>query len=341
MVPVDGSPLAEQAIPYAIAIAKRGHSKVRLVLVREELPLVMVAEPAAYSRTRLLSRRWESAYLRALSVRVQEQLGHRVSCVALEGEVIAALSEYVRDSAVDLVVMTTHGRGGLQRAWLASVADELVRTLDVPVLTLRGQEGAPLTGPHRIQQILVPLDGSPLAEAALAPAAKMARLWKSQLSLLSVVHPVLLSTDSQFLVPAIYDAELTQRLCEAARADLERLAEDLRQQGVQAKAVVLVAGSTAASILELAHPDQVGMIALATHGRGGLKRVALGSVADKLVRSATVPVLVIRPGSLPQEKAAPISSPPGAELHQGQRRARRPTRVSADSETRSPSGRKP
>jgi nucleotide-binding universal stress UspA family protein len=196
------------------------------------------------------------------------------------------------------------------------VADELVRTLHLPVLALRGQEGAPLVEPHRIPQILVPLDGSPLAEAALEPAVKMAQLWKSQVSLLRVVHPVLLSTDSQFLVPAIHDEKLTQRECEAAREDLERLAEQLKQQGVWAKAVVLVAGSTAASILELAQPEQVGMIALATHGRGGLKRVALGSVADKLVRSATVPVLVLRPWPLPHEKAAPISSPLGIEVHQ-------------------------
>src|SRR6478672_1823946 len=139
LVPVDGSPLAEQAIACAVAIAKRGRSQVRLALVHRELPPVMAADPQAYSQIRLLSHSSESAYLRALSIRVQEQLGHRLSSVALEGPPGRALAEYARDSGVDLVVMTTHGRGGLRRAWLGSVADELIRTLDVPVLALRGQ----------------------------------------------------------------------------------------------------------------------------------------------------------------------------------------------------------
>jgi nucleotide-binding universal stress UspA family protein len=176
------------------------------------------------------------------------------------------------------------------------VADELIRTLDVPVLALRGQENAPLTGPVGVPQILVPLDGSPLAEAALDPAMRMAHLWQSPLTLLRVVHPVLLSTDSASLVPAVYDEVLTRKDCDAAQADLERQVEVLREQGLQAKAVVLIGGGAAAvSILDLARPERVGLIVLATHGRGGLRRVALGSVADKLVRAAAVPVLVIRP----------------------------------------------
>jgi nucleotide-binding universal stress UspA family protein len=296
LVPVDGSPLAEQAIACAVGIAQRSRSQVRLALVHRELPSVMAADPQAYSQIRLLSRSSESDYLRGLSVRVQEQLGHRLSSVALEGPPGPALAEYVRDSGVDLVVMTTHGRGGLRRAWLGSVADELIRTLDVPVLALRGQENAPLTEPAGIPQILVPLDGSPLAEAALDPAMRMAHLWQSPLTLLRVVHPVLLSTDSASLVPGVYDEVLTRKDCDAAQADLERKVEVLREQGLQAKALVLIGGGAAAvSILDLARPERVGLIVLATHGRGGLRRVALGSVADKLVRAAAVPVLVIRP----------------------------------------------
>ena len=247
LVPYDGSLVGEQAIPYAIAIAKRGQGEVRLALVQREL------SPAQY--------------LRAMSLRLREQLGYPISLVALQGPVVPALAEYARDSGADLVVMTTHGRGGLQRAWLGNVADDLIRTLNVPILALRSQEGAPLIEPVGFRGFWSRWTAR-IGGSGSRAAAKMAQLWNSQISLLRVVHPSLLSTDAQFLMPAMYDEGLTRRDCEAAREDLERRVESLRAQGLEAKALVVVARATAASILDLARPEQVSMIALATHGRG-------------------------------------------------------------------------
>jgi nucleotide-binding universal stress UspA family protein len=294
LVPVDGSSLAEQAIPYAIAIAKRAGSKVRLALVHHEVPNVAVlASPETYRKSRHQMQRSENVYLRSLTRRVRNQLGHPLSSVALEGPVAATLAEYVRDSGVDLVVMTTHGRGGMQRAWLGSVTDQLIRTLDVPVLVLRAFEAAP--GDSRsLSEILVPLDGSAAAEAALAPAARMARLWGARVILVRIVQPVLLTADPASSLPLIYDEELTRMECDAAQSYLGQIAERLRQQGVEASSLALRGGATAGAILELLQERQFGLVALATHGRGGIGRIVLGSVADKLVRAAEVPVLVIR-----------------------------------------------
>jgi nucleotide-binding universal stress UspA family protein len=293
LVPVDGSSLAELAIPYAVAIAKRAGSKVRLALVHHEIPNVAVlASPETYTRSRIQMQRSENVYLRSLTRRVRHQLGHPLSSVALEGPVAATLAEYIRDSGVDLVVMTTHGRGGMQRAWLGSATDQLIRTLDVPVLVLRAfeAEGAESSLP----EILVPLDGSAVAEAALEPTVRMARLWQARVTLLRVVQPVLLATDPGVALPVAYDEELTQLEREAAESYLAHIAERLRQQGVKVTTITLLGSAIAETILELLQEGLFGLVALATHGRAGLGRVVLGSVADKLVRAAELPVLVVR-----------------------------------------------
>jgi len=164
------------------------------------------------------------------------------------------------------------------------------------VLLVRPGEGPP--APERkigVGQILVPLDGSPLAEEALDAAAGLARLWDAELTLLQVVRPVMLSTDPALPLPSAYDEELTMLSRQQAQDYLTGMAERLREQGVRASGVAVVGWGAADSILDVARPERVAMVVLATHGRGGLRRLALGSVADKVVRGADVPVLVYRP----------------------------------------------
>ena len=296
LVPVDGSALAEQAIPYAITIARRAGSKVRLALVREQFPPVAIGQAAeTYTRALLQLQRSENAYLRMVTSRVREKLGSSLSSVALEGPVVATLAEYARDTRVDLVIMTTHGRSGLERAWLGSVADQLIRTLEVPVLALPGFPKVEPSGIEAIPEITVPLDGSPLGEAVLEPVARMARLWRARVSLVRIVHAVLIGTDPALPLSTSYDEELTNLERDAAQTYLDKVSEWLRGQGVETRVTVILGGAVAKTLLEFARWESAGMIALATHGRGGLARVALGSVADKLIRAAETPVLVVRP----------------------------------------------
>jgi nucleotide-binding universal stress UspA family protein len=302
LVPVDGSPLAERAIPLAIEIAKRTGAKVRLALVHQEIPDVPVlASPETYVDSRLKMQRSENAYLRALSEHVTTQLGRRVSATALSGPAAATLIEYARDSEADLVVMTTHGRGGIQRAWLGSVVDQMIRNLSVPVLAVRASETSQVESPASVSGILVPLDGSPLAEDALQPAARMARLWSAKISLVRIVQPVLIGTDPALPLASTYDEQLTRLEIVAAQEYLDAVSLRLRNQGVESSAQVMLGGPTADTILQLAQSKPVSMIALATHGRGGMPRLVLGSVADKLIRGADVPVLVVRPDEATKE----------------------------------------
>jgi len=294
LVPVDGSSLAEQAIPYAIAIAKRAGAHLRIALVHHEIPEVAVfASPKTYTMARLEMQRSEDVYLQALSDRVRKKLGDALSSVALNGPVSPTLAEYVHDSEVDLVVMTSHGRGGVERLRLGSVADQLIRTLTVPTLVLRSGTAVPPESPS-FARILVPLDGSALAEAALGPASTMAQLCGGSLTLVRIVQPVFLCTDPALPLPSTYDEELTEMERAAAQGYLERMVELLRSQGLQASSRTLVGGAIAPDLMDLVERGQFGLIVLATHGRGGIGRLALGSVADKLVRAAAVPVLVVR-----------------------------------------------
>ena len=297
LVPLDGSPLAEQAVPLAASIAQRAGSKLRLILVHE-LPPAPVDPAAAklFISIELATRKSERRYLRRIQANLREGGTRLSSAVTLIGKAGPELAQYVSQLGIDLVVMATHGRAGFRRAWLGSVADYLIRNLVVPVLVVRPVEGGSAT-PRApgVGQILVPLDGSPLAEEALDAAAALARVWDTELTLLQVVRPMLLSTDPALPPPYAYDEELTAMWRTQAQDYLDDVVERMHSIGIRATGVAVVGWNTVDSILDVARPERVALVALATHGHGGLRRFALGSVADKVVRGADVPVLVYRP----------------------------------------------
>ena len=312
LVPLDGSPLAEQAIPMALAIAERTRCKVKLVLVHQ--PLMLMEPGATYAKIELTMQKADREYLRSVAGRLRERLGRALSSAVLRGPVALTLAEYTRELGTDLVVMTTHGRGGLRRAWLGSVTDQLIRTSEVPILVVRPSEtkaAESFVGPT---EILVPLDGSPLAEAAIEPAAALARLWDAEISLVQIVQPVAMTTDPPHAFPTEIDDQLTAIRREAAQDYVRDVAERLREAGVKASGVAVVGGGIAETLLALAAPERAGLVVMATHGRGGVRRLVLGSVADKVVRAAEVPVLVIRPTS---RRAQRKSGERGAQVRVG------------------------
>jgi nucleotide-binding universal stress UspA family protein len=294
LVPLDGSPLAEQAIPIALAIAERARCKIKLVLVHH--PLLMEPGPA-YTKVELAMQKADREYLRSVAARLRERLGRALSSAVLQGPIAQTLAKYIRELSTDLVVMTTHGRGGVRRAWLGSVTDQLIRTSEVPILVVRPREGEAAESAVNLAEILVPLDGSPLAEAVLEPAAALARLWDGEMSLVQVVRPIVLDSDPVLPFPIGYSDQATTIRRESAQDYIRDVAERLRESGVKASGVAVIGGGIADTLLNLARPERIGLVAVATHGRGGLRRLALGSVADKLVRAAEVPVLVVRPAA--------------------------------------------
>jgi len=284
LVPLDRSSFAEHSLPLALSIARRAKARLDLVEVHA---LYALDDPTAGRSSfepelDAECKQQEQLYLDATAQWVASVSPVSVTTNVLSGSTV--LPETVADSILerarigeaDLIVMTTHGRGPLNRFGLGSVADELVRRAPIPILLVRPGEKVPGLIPEPIlDSILVPLDGSVLAEQVLAPALELARLMGAWCSLLRVVESGSSSAE--------------------AEAYLERMAGRLREQGLQVRTRVLVARHAAETILDEAEVQGSHLIALATHGRGGLKRLLLGSVADKLIRAAAAPVLIYRP----------------------------------------------
>jgi nucleotide-binding universal stress UspA family protein len=303
VVPLDGSRLSEQALPLAVAIAERARATLRLVLVSVarvpvSAPVPLSAEMRQlYVSLEVEARESEKAYLETFTDQLTRQSpGLAITSTALMGPVADTLREYVQKSGSDLVVMTTRGQGGLRRLWLGSVADALIRRSSVPVLLVRPEDSpSPQPVLENLNQILIPLDGSALAEAILEPAKELASLAGAELMLVEVIQPLGSPLEPRSAAPRTFDVELTNVRRQEAEGYLKNLAERCLQAGVKAAYAAPLGSNVADAILVLAEVPTVGLIAIATHGRGGVKRLMLGSVADKLVRTAPCPILVYRP----------------------------------------------
>jgi nucleotide-binding universal stress UspA family protein len=313
LVPLDGSTFAEHALPVAIDLARRTGSRLHLVQVHEQPafpvdPNGLIAEYAEWEHAMMLR---EEEYLRATANRCMETAGLAARTELLEGPPANALATYANELESGMVVMTTHGRGGISRAWVGSVADALVRRCRVPVLLLRPPTTAG-NGRDALlpRHVLIPTDGSALSERIIEPALALGTLGGARYTLLRVALPVPLvpvgSTPGR-------QRELAERERMQAVHQLDAVARPLRARGIDVETVVVHDSLPATAILEFAAENAVDMIALATRGRGGWSRVALGSVADKVMRGSLLPVLLYRP---PVPEAAN-----GAEAMAGAKRA--------------------
>jgi nucleotide-binding universal stress UspA family protein len=243
-----------------------------------------------------------AAYLESMASRLSG-MGIPVTQEVLGGEVGESLCAEAEKGA-DLVVLATHGRGELARFWLGSVADEVIRHVTRPVLLVHPGEGeADLATPPHLSPVLVSLDGTPHSECILKHAVALAALAPAgELVLFRAIGGVHVGLAVPDTAEARKEAhgllERVQRMQEQLRHEakeyLERHAAPLRARGIQARTTVLVEDSPAQAILDEAKALGAGLVAIETHGRGGLSRLFLGSVADKVIRGATVPVLVHR-----------------------------------------------
>jgi nucleotide-binding universal stress UspA family protein len=296
MVPLDGSTFAEHALTTAMDLTC--WTGQRLHAVRVHVPTAM--SDAGEDRSvagAAVTRAEEERYLREIADQCATRAGLAVRTALVDGPIATALATYVQDHDIGMVIMTSHGRGGISRTWLGSVADALVRRVRVPVLMLRPcpccGELKPLTHVHHI---VVPVDGSDLSARILGPAARFGAAWDARLTLLHLLPaPIGRPPDDAAMHEARDDAELV----------LDELAAPLRARGHRVDVVVLVDGHPANAILDYAATHHADAIAMATRGRGGWDRIALGSVADKVLRGSVLPVLLYRPS---HRDAAPVDS---------------------------------
>jgi nucleotide-binding universal stress UspA family protein len=296
LVPLDRSPFGEYALPFACAIARRCAATLQLVHVHTpavslSMDSERVIDPALDAQCR--AREW--AYLNDLAQHLAAAWEISVTAKLIEGVPVAnALHDHAIAISADLVVMTTHGYGLLSRTWLGSVADSFVRHASMPVLLVRPGAGEPSQAVEPVfQHVLIPLDGSALAEQILPFATALGDPLVTSFTLLQVVAPVVLGYAPYASAVGLDERILDETQAEA-RAYLEQIAGHLRAQGAQVRTVVVV-GEPVLAILDYASDHRADLIALETQGRSGLARLLLGSVADKVVRGAGTPVLLHRP----------------------------------------------
>jgi nucleotide-binding universal stress UspA family protein len=232
-------------------------------------------------------------YLRGIADWVR-RAGLGVQTVVQRGPAAEAIVDYAEQEGAQFIVMATHGYSGIQRWTHGSVAERVLQAAGVPVLMVRAQEeGTGASQQHmQCQHILVPLDGSELAEQVLPVVTSVAEAVGAKVTLfqVSVSQPTTMIGDDWFFVPVQGDFDALDR---KAQAYLEHVADRLRETGTQVSTAIW-RGAVADSIVEYAEANHVDLVAMCTHGRTGLARWVLGSTADRVLRAGEVPILLVR-----------------------------------------------
>lgn len=297
LVPLDGSEFSERTLPLARGLARATGATLHLAHVHvSHTPDHFLSntqfqfEGLDMDEYERRHRREEEVYLADVESRVGGDAS--VDSALLEGVVADQIAEYAARVGADMVLMTTHGHTGVNRMWLGSVADALVRQTTLPLLIVHPAPGAQVPKDvTSIEHILVPLDGSELSASILEPAANLARAVGARLTLLHVVSA------TAPLGPRIFPLSATdiEQATERAEERLEATAAELREEGLAVDTHVEAHDVVGRAIADVAERLDADVIALATHGYGGIKRALLGSVADKVLRSSARPLLVKRP----------------------------------------------
>jgi nucleotide-binding universal stress UspA family protein len=303
LVPLDGTRFSEAVLPAAVRLTRTAHGRLHLLLAHQPSAVLVggaeVAAPNLEVDLPLVGE--EEAYLSGIVTRLGQVGSGQVVSHRVDAPAGDAICEEAARIKADLIIMATHGRSALGRFWLGSVSNHVVRHAGVPVLLVHPNRAERVLEPRPDAGILVALDLSSFAEAVLEPVVHLANLLQAHVTLFHVVEPNYYSVGPAMPYPLEQDATIT----EIRRADAQRRLDDvtdrLRARGLCASARVLIAPSAAAAILESMETQKYEVVAMTTHGAGGMRRLFMGSVADKVIRSVSKPVLVLRPAPLPEE----------------------------------------
>jgi nucleotide-binding universal stress UspA family protein len=274
----DGSETSRRAFPLAVELARRTSAPLRVVRAHVySVPAMETQVPVPYVPD-FLSALVE--YEKADLARIREELAAEdieVHADLLElGLVVPQLRDYISQHEAAWVIATSHGRGGFSRIWLGSVTNGLIRESTAPVLVVPVGDDEKSEAPRTVGHVLVALDGSTYAAAVVVPAFALASAFDARVTLFQSVF-----TETEHEEATAYLQEMAKRLGQRTRAGV----------AIEVRTSVLPA---AKNIVEAARDLGCDMIALGTHGRGFWSRTVIGSVADKVLRTSTVPLLVQR-----------------------------------------------
>jgi nucleotide-binding universal stress UspA family protein len=300
LAPIDGSTRALRAVPWAARLAGLGGTVVLLRAIPPEPAYAdaIVSFAGGPDAVSVIRNEWNTIAQADIDEAAQllASSGVTVERLVEEGEPDEVITKTARDRGVDMIAMASHGRGAIGRAIFGSVADRVARTATVPVLILRVADETVDTDSAAVRRIIVPLDGSPLAAQAIPVATAISRKLAVPVHVVRVVDPATnlpISTGTLGPAPSVavdFADRLWQEAENAARETVRSAIAQLQAAGVDASGATLQ-GSPFFAISEIATPDD--LIVLTSHGRGGVQRWLLGSVAEKLIREAPAPVVLV------------------------------------------------
>jgi nucleotide-binding universal stress UspA family protein len=289
VVPLDGSALAESVLAHLPTLIAPDATELILVNVIEAWRYSLGAGDFAAANLAEFVRSGAEAYLTSQSGRLQ-QLGYRVTTHVLDIDAAQGILDTAKANQADLIAMTTHGRSGFVRWALGSVAERVLQQATMPVLLVRATTTLPA---GKIQQILVPLDGSALAETALPTAQAIAQQTGATLRLVQAIQPIGLD-DQQIIFASGADVQtMFEEWHTSAAQYLHSLELELHAKGIPCTSQVTF-GDPDKVICSTVDEEGVDLIVMSTHGRSGLKRWVYGSVANKVLHGANCPLLLLR-----------------------------------------------
>lgn len=293
MVPVDGSPFSREAVLQGLRLASLFGATLRLVRVATSPPASFGPEASIGLTSVEAVHSAELADLYAIAAECRAHSTINVTASLERGPIVDALCGYARRNAVDVIVMRSHARKGFARAWFGSVADSLIRESGIPVLVVRPPSVA--TGLEKggnYRRIIVPLDGSLLAEQALPVAVSFGRFENATILLLFVMVASQTSQNHELLSPL---GPVSAREASDVQAYLDNLVIQYGSRSQILTRIVVVADDVPSAILRAAEADEADLIAMSSRGRGMMARTIGGSVSDRVMRESAISTLVVHP----------------------------------------------
>jgi nucleotide-binding universal stress UspA family protein len=309
LVPLDGSKLAEETIPYARELAGRLDLDLDFLYVSHPLMMQMLPMSQFYVEKIAEAVKTQVLIVRANTVGKETARPVEVRSKVTTGYPAEEILKYAEENEVDIILLATHGASGVRRWAMGSVAYQVLHASKIPVWLVRSGIPEQIVfdkWPRRT--ILVPLDGSQLAESALPHAEAIARQRGAQVTeilLLSVYAPTIYPVKYYFQmdyppkVPLKYEDYVQQEIDQAresCKKYLNHLADQLKAKGLQVRTEAVM-GEPADEIIKYAHQNPFQLIVMASHGRSGLSHLTIGSVAERVLLETNIPVFMITHGA--------------------------------------------